>query len=168
MPGNNRKTETSGVETTTVEVEMDEDENSGCCCGQSETDDSGSEAGSDQDQAEEGDDDMDDEANDQVVMDAMGVVIHRRRSHVSRCWTSVKKYYQIFQQSVKRLVEHKYFQQGLLGAILINTLSMGIEYHNQVIKNIFHFFFLLCLSFYILIFFGGPFWPFMSSRASRE
>lgn len=32
---------------------------------------------------------------------------------------------------VKRLVEHKYFQQGILLAILINTLSMGIEYHKQ-------------------------------------
>ncbi|XP_076301495.1 ca[2+]-channel protein alpha[[1]] subunit T isoform X2 [Lasioglossum baleicum] len=34
-------------------------------------------------------------------------------------------------QSIKKLVEHKYFQQGILVAILINTLSMGIEYHNQ-------------------------------------
>lgn len=32
---------------------------------------------------------------------------------------------------IKRLVEHKYFQQGILLAILINTLSMGIEYHDQ-------------------------------------
>lgn len=32
---------------------------------------------------------------------------------------------------VRLLVEHKYFQQGILLAILINTLSMGIEYHNQ-------------------------------------
>lgn len=40
--------------------------------------------------------------------------------------------YGTFQRRVKALVEHKYFQQGLLGAILINTLSMGIEYHNQV------------------------------------
>lgn len=32
---------------------------------------------------------------------------------------------------VRRLVEQKYFQQGILLAILINTLSMGIEYHNQ-------------------------------------
>uniref|UniRef100_A0A1A9VSZ8 Ion transport domain-containing protein n=1 Tax=Glossina austeni TaxID=7395 RepID=A0A1A9VSZ8_GLOAU len=32
---------------------------------------------------------------------------------------------------IRRLVEHKYFQQGILLAILINTLSMGIEYHNQ-------------------------------------
>lgn len=29
------------------------------------------------------------------------------------------------------LVDHKYFQQGILLAILINTLSMGIEYHDQ-------------------------------------
>ena len=35
-------------------------------------------------------------------------------------------------RSIKKLVEHKYFQQGILLAILINTLSMGIEYHNQV------------------------------------
>nr|XP_031829681.1 voltage-dependent T-type calcium channel subunit alpha-1G isoform X6 [Nomia melanderi]XP_031829682.1 voltage-dependent T-type calcium channel subunit alpha-1G isoform X6 [Nomia melanderi]XP_031829683.1 voltage-dependent T-type calcium channel subunit alpha-1G isoform X6 [Nomia melanderi] len=34
-------------------------------------------------------------------------------------------------RSIKKLVEHKYFQQGILVAILINTLSMGIEYHNQ-------------------------------------
>ncbi|XP_021929198.1 voltage-dependent T-type calcium channel subunit alpha-1H-like isoform X2 [Zootermopsis nevadensis] len=32
---------------------------------------------------------------------------------------------------IKAVVEHKYFQQGILLAILINTLSMGIEYHNQ-------------------------------------
>lgn len=36
---------------------------------------------------------------------------------------------------IKKLVEHKYFQQGILLAILINTLSMGIEYHNQVISH---------------------------------
>lgn len=32
---------------------------------------------------------------------------------------------------IRILVEHKYFQQGILLAILINTLSMGIEYHKQ-------------------------------------
>lgn len=34
-------------------------------------------------------------------------------------------------RKIKQLVEHKYFQQGILLAILINTLSMGIEYHKQ-------------------------------------
>lgn len=33
---------------------------------------------------------------------------------------------------IKKITEHKLFQQGILLAILINTLSMGIEYHNQV------------------------------------
>ncbi|XP_049817444.1 voltage-dependent T-type calcium channel subunit alpha-1H-like isoform X2 [Aethina tumida] len=32
---------------------------------------------------------------------------------------------------VKHLVDHKYFQQGILLAILINTMSMGIEHHQQ-------------------------------------
>lgn len=43
---------------------------------------------------------------------------------VSRCLCCIQRY-------VKKLVEHKYFQQGILLAILINTLSMGIEYHDQ-------------------------------------
>ncbi|XP_055678127.1 voltage-dependent T-type calcium channel subunit alpha-1G isoform X3 [Lutzomyia longipalpis] len=43
----------------------------------------------------------------------------------------VSKVFGFIQKYVKRFVEHKYFQQGILLAILINTLSMGIEYHNQ-------------------------------------
>ncbi|KAK3601868.1 hypothetical protein CHS0354_041799 [Potamilus streckersoni] len=42
-----------------------------------------------------------------------------------------KKCYQRFQEGIEHLVEHKYFQRGILLAILFNTLSMGIEYHNQ-------------------------------------
>lgn len=37
----------------------------------------------------------------------------------------------IIRKYIKLLVEHKYFQHGILLAILINTLSMGIEYHEQ-------------------------------------
>lgn len=43
----------------------------------------------------------------------------------------VCKVFSFMRRYVKRLVEHKYFQQGILLAILINTLSMGIEYHDQ-------------------------------------
>ena len=32
---------------------------------------------------------------------------------------------------VKRFIEHSYTQKGILLAIMINTLSMGVEYHNQ-------------------------------------
>ena len=54
----------------------------------------------------------------------------------TRCWNFTKKHYTNFQQIIKSLVENKYFQQGILGAILINTLSMGIEYHDQVNRRI--------------------------------
>ncbi|XP_054086828.1 uncharacterized protein LOC105219445 [Zeugodacus cucurbitae] len=37
----------------------------------------------------------------------------------------------VMRRYIKLLVDHKYFQQGILLAILINTLSMGIEYHKQ-------------------------------------
>jgi voltage-dependent calcium channel T type alpha-1G len=50
------------------------------------------------------------------------------------CVTSYKvvsKIFHFIRKYIKRLVDHKYFQQGILLAILINTLSMGIEYHNQ-------------------------------------
>ncbi|KAL4240739.1 Voltage-dependent T-type calcium channel subunit alpha-1G [Mactra antiquata] len=34
-------------------------------------------------------------------------------------------------RKIEQLVEHRYFQRGILTSILFNTLSMGIEYHNQ-------------------------------------
>ncbi|XP_026324776.1 voltage-dependent T-type calcium channel subunit alpha-1G [Hyposmocoma kahamanoa] len=48
-------------------------------------------------------------------------IIWRR---ITKCLLWLRKY-------IKIIVNHKYFQQGILVAILINTLSMGIEYHNQ-------------------------------------
>ncbi len=39
-----------------------------------------------------------------------------------------------FRAHVRKIVESKPFQQGILGAIMINTLSMGLEYHDQVKK----------------------------------
>ncbi|XP_064478455.1 voltage-dependent T-type calcium channel subunit alpha-1G-like isoform X2 [Ornithodoros turicata] len=35
------------------------------------------------------------------------------------------------QAQLRKLVDHQYFQRGILTAILVNTLSMGIEYHDQ-------------------------------------
>lgn len=37
----------------------------------------------------------------------------------------------VLRRYIKILVEHKLFQHGILLAILINTLSMGIEHHKQ-------------------------------------
>ncbi|KAL0992517.1 hypothetical protein UPYG_G00094400 [Umbra pygmaea] len=36
-----------------------------------------------------------------------------------------------FRERLKRIVDSKYFNRGIMIAILINTLSMGIEYHQQ-------------------------------------
>lgn len=36
------------------------------------------------------------------------------------------------------IVESKYFNRGIMIAILINTISMGIEHHNQVISPAVH------------------------------
>jgi voltage-dependent calcium channel T type alpha-1G len=47
------------------------------------------------------------------------------------CYKVISKIFHVIRKYIKRLVDHKYFQQGILLAILINTLSMGIEYHNQ-------------------------------------
>ncbi|KAL6102505.1 cacna1h [Pungitius sinensis] len=37
----------------------------------------------------------------------------------------------VFRERLKRIVESKYFNRGIMIAILVNTLSMGIEYHKQ-------------------------------------
>lgn len=47
------------------------------------------------------------------------------------CYKLVWKIFHFIRKYIKMMVDHKYFQQGILLAILINTLSMGIEYHNQ-------------------------------------
>ncbi|XP_023037062.1 uncharacterized protein LOC6652900 isoform X1 [Drosophila willistoni] len=59
----------------------------------------------------------------------------RQRSPAMRCLIAVyrclSRVCSWIRRYIRRLVEHKYFQQGILLAILINTLSMGIEYHDQ-------------------------------------
>ncbi|KAG8180483.1 hypothetical protein JTE90_026642 [Oedothorax gibbosus] len=64
---------------------------------------------------DEDDDDLDDDFS----------FLERYRSSVCCRWWKPK------QARLKRLVDHRYFQRGILTAILVNTLSMGIEYHNQ-------------------------------------
>lgn len=54
---------------------------------------------------------------------------HRRRLHER---SHVGRYWENFRDRMKRIVDSKYFNRGIMIAILINTLSMGIEYHEQV------------------------------------
>lgn len=57
----------------------------------------------------------------------------RSRFYVIFCTSikTVRRILHLIRKYIKKLVEHKYFQQGILLAILINTLSMGIEHHKQ-------------------------------------
>uniref|UniRef100_A0A8C0JAA0 Calcium voltage-gated channel subunit alpha1 H n=1 Tax=Chelonoidis abingdonii TaxID=106734 RepID=A0A8C0JAA0_CHEAB len=48
----------------------------------------------------------------------------KERNKIARLWVA-------FGNKLKRIVESKYFNRGIMIAILINTLSMGIEYHEQ-------------------------------------
>uniref|UniRef100_A0A8C5K643 Voltage-dependent T-type calcium channel subunit alpha-1H n=1 Tax=Jaculus jaculus TaxID=51337 RepID=A0A8C5K643_JACJA len=43
---------------------------------------------------------------------------------LGRLWAS-------FSSKLRRIVESKYFIRGIMAAILVNTLSMGVEYHEQ-------------------------------------
>uniref|UniRef100_A0A8C4PW99 Voltage-dependent T-type calcium channel subunit alpha n=1 Tax=Eptatretus burgeri TaxID=7764 RepID=A0A8C4PW99_EPTBU len=49
---------------------------------------------------------------------------HEERNRCYGCLSDVSDY-------VENIVESKYFNQGIMLAILVNTLSMGIEYHEQ-------------------------------------
>ncbi|XP_045478266.1 voltage-dependent T-type calcium channel subunit alpha-1G isoform X2 [Harmonia axyridis] len=57
----------------------------------------------------------------------------RSRCYICSCMIikGTFKLARLFREQIKAFVEWKYFQQGILLAILINTLSMGIEYHEQ-------------------------------------
>ncbi|XP_034781997.2 voltage-dependent T-type calcium channel subunit alpha-1H-like isoform X1 [Acipenser ruthenus] len=48
----------------------------------------------------------------------------KEKNKLAQCWD-------LFCQKLNRIVESKYFNRGIMIAILINTLSMGIEYHEQ-------------------------------------
>lgn len=43
----------------------------------------------------------------------------------------LKKLFHQANENIRHLVDHRYFQRLILLAILINAISMGIEYHNQ-------------------------------------
>ena len=44
----------------------------------------------------------------------------------------IRNCFSTMQNRVKAVVDSKFFQRAILFAILVNTLSMGVEYHDQV------------------------------------
>lgn len=57
------------------------------------------------------------------------VQIQEKASYFESSWVYIQ--WENFRDKIKRLVNSNLFVRGILCAILINTLSMGIEHHNQ-------------------------------------
>lgn len=55
--------------------------------------------------------------------------ILEKRNRLAQSWED-------FRDRLTRIVDSKYFNQGIMIAILINTLSMGIEHHQQVSASV--------------------------------
>ncbi|NXC34514.1 CAC1H protein, partial [Campylorhamphus procurvoides] len=55
----------------------------------------------------------------------------RRKKKKAKERNKVVRLWKAFGTKLKKIVESKYFNRGIMIAILINTLSMGIEYHEQ-------------------------------------
>lgn len=45
-------------------------------------------------------------------------------------------FWRVVCETFRKIVDSKYFGRGIMIAILINTLSMGIEYHEQVSRSL--------------------------------
>uniref|UniRef100_A0A672YAI4 Calcium channel, voltage-dependent, T type, alpha 1H subunit a n=1 Tax=Sphaeramia orbicularis TaxID=375764 RepID=A0A672YAI4_9TELE len=63
--------------------------------------------------------------------DFRGVRSRGRRRGVVEYKNGAFQAWKDFREKLKRIVESKYFNRGIMIAILVNTLSMGIEYHEQ-------------------------------------
>ncbi|NXA04234.1 CAC1H protein, partial [Sapayoa aenigma] len=55
----------------------------------------------------------------------------RRKKRKPKERSKIVQLWKTFGSKLKKIVESKYFNRGIMIAILINTLSMGIEYHEQ-------------------------------------
>uniref|UniRef100_A0AAQ5XIM3 Voltage-dependent T-type calcium channel subunit alpha-1H n=1 Tax=Amphiprion ocellaris TaxID=80972 RepID=A0AAQ5XIM3_AMPOC len=67
----------------------------------------------------------------QVRMDDLRGGRVRRRRRVVEFKNGAVQAWIDFRDKLRRIVESKYFNRGIMIAILVNTLSMGIEYHEQ-------------------------------------
>lgn len=69
-----------------------------------------------------------------MIMHKQGIDKKKRSklcTAIIKTYRTIRNFLRNIRKFIKSITEHKYFQQGILLAILINTLSMGIEYHNQ-------------------------------------
>lgn len=57
---------------------------------------------------------------------------HRQSLGLDAEPNSVLAFWRLICDTFRKIVDSKYFGRGIMIAILVNTLSMGIEYHEQV------------------------------------
>ncbi|MEQ2217955.1 hypothetical protein XENOCAPTIV_026896 [Xenoophorus captivus] len=55
----------------------------------------------------------------------------KKRRRLGKTAAKVVHFWRLVCDTFKKIVDSKYFGRGIMIAILINTLSMGIEYHEQ-------------------------------------
>lgn len=58
----------------------------------------------------------------------------RGRRRKRTCFRRLRDVWTGMRRKLWGIVESKYFSRGIMIAILINTISMGIEHHNQVLR----------------------------------
>lgn len=56
----------------------------------------------------------------------------KKRCGLGKTAAKVVHFWRLVCDTFRKIVDSKYFGRGIMIAILINTLSMGIEYHEQV------------------------------------
>lgn len=56
----------------------------------------------------------------------------KKRRRLGKTAAKVVHFWRLVCDTFRKIVDSKYFGRGIMIAILINTLSMGIEYHEQV------------------------------------
>ena len=69
--------------------------------------------------------------------------VSSKRTKASVCIELVGKRVKWARSLLRSVIDHKNFQRAILIAILFNTLSMGIEHHDQVCFSTLFFFFFL-------------------------
>lgn len=56
----------------------------------------------------------------------------KKRLRLGKTAANIVRFWRLVCDTFRKIVDSKYFGRGIMIAILINTLSMGIEYHEQV------------------------------------
>ncbi|MCI4385501.1 hypothetical protein PGIGA_G00051090 [Pangasianodon gigas] len=83
------------------------------------------------DEEEEDEEEEDEEDDEDEDVDGKKRKKKKKKKKRRSCFWKCKDLWDEMRQKLWSIVESKYFNRGIMIAILINTISMGIEHHNQ-------------------------------------